>query len=71
MNSWRLWWQTNVKLWQRLDESDKVTPTIRTFRTVQHAMANYEQTKKILSYSFPKGNVEDVGIQAIPLHFWN
>ena len=37
-----------------LDESVNVTSTTRGFRTIQHGVATYEQTKKGLSYFYPK-----------------
>ena len=40
-----------------LDEVLDVTSTKRGFRTIQHAVATYEQPKKALSYFYPKRNV--------------
>ena len=37
-----------------LEEAVKVTSTNRGFRTIQHSVATYEQTKKRLSYFCPK-----------------
>ena len=51
-----------------LDEFIKVTSTNRGFRTVHHSMATYEQTKKGLSYSYPKRSVDADGIHTRPLN---
>ena len=45
-----------------LDEFSKVTSTNRAFRTVQHSVATYEQTKKGLSDFYPKKIVHVDGI---------
>ena len=45
-----------------------VTSTNRGFRTIQHSVATYEQTKKGLSYFYPKRIVEGDGIHRKPLH---
>ena len=37
-----------------LEEAVNVTSTIRGFRKIQHSVATYEQTKKALSYFYPK-----------------
>ena len=37
-----------------LEEVNFVTSTNRRFGTMQHAVATYEQTKKRLSYFYPK-----------------
>ena len=37
-----------------LEESANVSSTNRGFRTIQHSVATYEQTKKGLSYVYPK-----------------
>ena len=37
-----------------LEEAVSVTSTNRGFRTIQHSVATYEQTKKGLSYFYPK-----------------
>ena len=42
-----------------LEESVNVTSTNRGFRTIQHSVATYEQTKKGLSYFYPKRIVEE------------
>ena len=51
-----------------LEESVHVTSTNRGFRTIQHSVATYEQTKKGLSYFYPKRIVEEDGIHTKPLH---
>ena len=45
-----------------LDEFIYVTSTNRCFRTVHHSAAPYEQTKKGLSYLYPKRIVDNDGI---------
>ena len=50
-----------------LDEFVYVTSTNRGFRTVQHSVATYEQTKKDLSYFYPKRIVDADGIDTRPL----
>ena len=52
-----------------LQEAVNVTPTNRGFGTIQHRVATYEQTKKRLSYFYPKRMVEEDGIHRKPLHF--
>ena len=51
-----------------LDEFITVTPTNRGFRTVHHSVATYEQTKKGLSYFYPKRIVDSDGIHTRPLN---
>ena len=51
-----------------LEEAVNVTSTNRRFRTIQHSVATYEQTKKGLSYFYPKRIVEEDGIHTKPLH---
>ena len=46
-----------------LDEFNNVTSTNRRFRTVHHSVATYEQTKKGLTYFYPKRIVDADGIQ--------
>ena len=46
-----------------------ITSTNRDFRTVHHSVANYEQTKKGLSYFYPKKTVDSDGIHTRPLNF--
>ena len=50
-----------------LDEFIDVTWTNRGFRTVHHSVATYEQTKKGLSYFYPKRTVDADGIHTRPL----
>ena len=50
-----------------LEEAVNVTSTNRRFRTIQHSVATYEQTKNDLSYFHPKRNVEEDGIHTKPL----
>ena len=50
-----------------LDEFINVTSTNRGFRIVQHSVATYEQTKKGLSYFYPKRIVDADGIHTRPL----
>ena len=50
-----------------LDEFINVTSTNRGFRTVHHSVATYEQTKKGLSYFYPKRIVDVDGIHTRPL----
>ena len=51
-----------------LEESVNVASTNRGFRTIQHSVATYEQTKKRLSYFYPRRIVEEDGIHTKPLH---
>ena len=44
------------------DEAINPKSTNRGFRTINHMVATYEQTKKGLSYFYPKGQVQDDGI---------
>ena len=50
-----------------LEEAVIVTSAKRGFRTFQHSVATYEQTKKGLSYFYPKRIVEEDGIHKKPL----
>ena len=52
-----------------LEESVNVGSTNRGFRTIQHSVATYEQTKKGLSYFHPKRILEEDGIHTKQLHF--
>ena len=52
-----------------LEESVNATSTNRGFRTIQHSVATHEQTKKKLSYFYPKKIVEDDGIHQNPYTF--
>ena len=49
-----------------LEEAVNVTSTNRGFGTIQHSVATYEQTKKGLSYFYPKRIVEEDGIHTKP-----
>ena len=51
-----------------LDEFNKVISTNRGYRTVHHSVATYEQTKKGLSYFYPKIIVDADGIHTRPLN---
>ena len=50
-----------------LEEAVNVTSTNRGFRTIRHSVATYEQTKKGLSYFYPKRTVEEHGKHTKPL----
>ena len=45
-----------------LDKAINLTSTNRGFRTIKFMVATYEQTKKGLSYFYPKRQVQDDGI---------
>ena len=51
-----------------LEESVNVISTNRGFRMIQHSVATYANTKKGLSYFYPKRIVEEDGIHTKPLH---
>ena len=51
-----------------LDEFINVASTNRSFRTAHHSVATYEQTKKGLSYFYPKRIVDADGIQSRPFN---
>ena len=51
-----------------LDEAINLTSTNRGFRTINHMVATYEQTKKGLSYFYPKRQVQVDGIHTKPLN---
>ena len=51
-----------------LEEAVNVTSTNRGVRRIQHSVATYEQTKKGLSYFYPKRLVEEDEIHTKPLH---
>ena len=53
-----------------LEESVNVTSTSRGFRTIQHSVATYEQTKNGLSYFYLKRIVEEDGIHTKPIHLY-
>ena len=50
-----------------LEEAVNVTSTNRGIRTRKHSVATYEQTKKGLSYFYPKRLVEEDRIHTEPL----
>ena len=50
-----------------LEEAVNVTLINRGFRTIQHSVATYEQTKKGVSYFHPKRIEEEDGINTKPL----
>ena len=50
-----------------MDEIINLTSTNRGFRTINHWVATYEQTKKGLSYFYPKRVVLADGIHSEPL----
>ena len=52
-----------------LDEAVNVTSTKRGFRAIQHSVATYKQTKKGLSYFYPKKISDEDGIHTKPLLF--
>ena len=52
-----------------LDEFNNVTSTNKGFRTVHHSAATYEQTKKGLSYFYPKTIVVADGISHSSFEF--
>ena len=52
-----------------LEESVNVTSTNIGFRTIQHSVATYEQTKEGLFYFYPKRIVEEDGIHTKPLRW--
>ena len=49
------------------DEAINLSSTSRKIRTSYQMLATYEQTKKVLSYFYPKRQVQDDGIHAKPL----
>ena len=51
-----------------LDEFINVASTDRGIRTVHHSVATYEQTKKGLSYFYPKRTVDVDGTYTRPLN---
>ena len=52
-----------------LDEKTNVQSTNRGFRTIQHSVCTYEQTKTGLSYFYLKTIVLDDGLHTKPLLF--
>ena len=51
-----------------MKEIINLTSTKRGFRTIKHCVATYEQTKKGLSYFYPKQKVLSDGIHTVPLN---
>ena len=51
-----------------MDEKVNEKSTNRGFRTINHVVATYEQTKKGLSYFYPKRKVQTDGIHTVPLN---
>ena len=51
-----------------LADQDNVTSANRGFRTEDHTIATYEQTKKGHYYFYPKRIVEDDGLHTFPLN---
>ena len=58
------------KYWKLLDEAINLNSTNRGFRTINHMVATYEQTKKGLSYFYPKRQVQDDGVYTKPLNLY-
>ena len=55
-------------MWRVRDVAINLASIKREFRTVNHLVATYEQTKKGLSYFYPKRQVQDDRIHAKPLN---
>ena len=53
-----------------LVEAINLNSTNRGFRTINHMVATYEQTKKGLSYFYPKRQVQDDGVYTKPLNLY-
>ena len=51
-----------------MDGIINLTSTNRGFRTINHRVTRYEQTKKELSYLYPKSIVQSDGIHTAPLN---
>ena len=51
-----------------MDEIINLTSTNRGFRTINHCVATYEQTKKGLSYFYPKRIVQSDSIHTAPFN---
>ena len=51
-----------------LDEPINLTSTNRGVRRINLMVATYEQTKKGLSYFYPKRQIQDDGIHTKPLN---
>ena len=57
-----------------VDERVNITSTNRDFRTIDHTVETYEQTKRELLYFHSNGVIEEDGIQTTPLnlhHFFS
>ena len=52
-----------------LDEAINLTSTNEGLKTVNHMVATYEQTKKGVSFLYPKRQVQDDGVHTKPLNF--
>ena len=57
-----------MDLWKNTGKYSTKQSTNRGFRTINHMVATYEQTKKGLSYFYPKRQVQDDGIHTKPLN---
>ena len=53
---------------QILDEVVNLKSTNRGFKAINHTVATYEETKKGLSFFYPKREVEFDGIHTKPLN---
>ena len=53
------------------NEAENLKSTNRRFKTFNHLAGTYEQTKKGLSYFYPKKEVLDEGIPNKPFEFVN
>ena len=53
-----------------LDEAINLTSTNRGLRTINHMVATYEQTKKGLSYFYPKRQEQYDEIHTKPLNLY-
>ena len=51
-----------------LDEGINLTSINRGFRTINHMVDTYEQSKKGLNYFYPKRQVQDDGFHTKPLN---
>ena len=50
-----------------MEDAVNIASTKRGFRTINHQILTYEQTKKALSFFYPKRNVDADGIHTTPL----
>ena len=64
----RFWRQLYGKNRRLVDEANNLTSKNERLRTVIDMVATFEQTKKGLSYFYPKRQVQDDGIQTKPLN---